>query len=109
MLASMLALAGHQVEAAADGLQAIEAAKRFRPQLVLLDIGLPGLSGIEVAKHLRAEPGLQKTMLIALTGYGSDEDVKRSMQAGMDKHLTKPVDPLKLLALIASRRAERAP
>jgi len=105
MLASMLSLAGHQVESAPDGLRAIEVAKSFRPQLILLDIGLLGLSGIEVAKRLRAEPAVQKAMLIALTGYGSEEDVRRSIKAGMDRHVTKPVDPLKLLALIASSRS----
>ena len=62
--------------------EAIEVARRFLPNLILLDIGLPGLSGIEVAKRLRAEPELQKAMLIALTGYGSDEDMRRSLQAG---------------------------
>ena len=105
MLASMLSLAGHQVESAVDGLKAIEVAKSFRPQLILLDIGLLGLSGIEVAKRLRAEPAVQKAMLIALTGYGSEEDVRRSIKASMDRHVTKPVDPLKLLALIASSRS----
>ncbi len=68
---------------------------------MLLDIGLPGLSGYEVAKQLRHDPAFSRTALVAVTGYGQDEDRRRSREAGFDHHLTKPVDPSTLQALVA--------
>ena len=86
----LLGLKGHFVRTAYDGTQAIEEAKAFRPDLVLLDIGLPGLDGYEVARRLRAEAGLDPT-LVATTGWGHVEDKRRASEAGFDFHLTKPV------------------
>jgi two-component system CheB/CheR fusion protein len=81
---------GHEVELAHNGLEALEMASTFRPALVLLDIGLPGISGYEVAQRLRAQPQFQGTLLVALTGYGQAEDRRRSREAGIDEHLVKP-------------------
>ena len=82
---------------AADGLQA---ARAFHPEVVLCDIGLPGMNGYEVATALRKDPSTSSARLIAVTGYGRDEDRRRSKEAGFDLHLTKPVDPAQLQALL---------
>jgi PAS domain S-box-containing protein len=97
-----LRFVGHDVRLVYDGLAAVEAARAFRPQVVVLDIGLPDIDGYQVAKRLRQEPGFDKVLLIALTGYGQDEDRQRCFQAGFDEHLTKPVDPTSLEELLAS-------
>ena len=83
---------GGRVEVAYDGPAAVDAARRFRPEIVLLDIGLPGMSGYEVAERLRSGPETGGALLIALTGWGQDEDRRRSKAAGIDFHLVKPVD-----------------
>jgi len=83
---------GQQVEVAYDGPRAVEVAGTFRPEVVLLDIGLPGMSGYEVAQRLRGGPETGGAMLIALTGWGQEEDRRRSRAAGIDVHLVKPVD-----------------
>jgi CheY-like chemotaxis protein len=90
---------GYAVRCAYDGLSAIELAREYRPQIILLDIGLPGLDGYEVARRLRAEPALNGVRLVAFTGYGSADDRERSQEAGFDHHLTKPVDPHELESL----------
>jgi signal transduction histidine kinase/CheY-like chemotaxis protein len=93
---------GHAVATAADGDSALARAGSFEPEIVLCDIGLPGaLDGHDVARALRRTPGLEKVHLIALTGFGAPEDKARAAQAGFDGHLTKPVQPEDLLALIA--------
>ena len=74
----------------------------FLPDLMLLDIGLPGMSGLEVARHIREQPSLKHTVLTALTGWGTEEDRRRSRQAGFDHHLVKPVDSDSLEKLLAS-------
>ncbi|HEX4439229.1 MAG TPA: ATP-binding protein [Thermoanaerobaculia bacterium] len=104
MLAFLLRLEGHEVRTASDGPSAIEAAGATRPQVVLCDIGLPGMSGYEVAAKLRQTPEGSAARLIALSGYGQAEDRRRSREAGFDYHLTKPVEPDALLALLASLR-----
>jgi len=91
-LAELLELWGHEVALAYDGDQAVETARRFQPDLVLLDIGLPGENGYEVARRLRQEAGLEDAMLIAITGYSRDEDIQHGKEAGFNLHLTKPVD-----------------
>jgi PAS domain S-box-containing protein len=101
-LTMLLQAEGHEVETADCGLKAIEQAQRFRPQVVLLDIGLPDLDGYEVAKRLRAMPETRDTILIALTGYGQTEDRERSELAGFDHHLLKPVNFEKLSALLTA-------
>ncbi len=100
-LAQLLEIAGHSVHAVYDGPSALEAAAAFRPDTVLLDIGLPGLDGYEVARRLRADPALQDVLLIAISGYCQAEDRRRSRKAGFDHHVAKPTDHRELLALIA--------
>lgn len=98
----LLELSGHEVEIAHDGKQGLEAAKRFLPDVVLCDIGLPGgLDGYEVARRMREDPALGRTKLIALSGYGQEEDQRRAREAGFDVHLTKPADPVALERLLA--------
>jgi len=99
-LQDLLALLGHQVRVARDGPGALAAATEVRPDLILLDIGLPGMDGYEVAKRLRKQ-GHDRAALVALTGYGRDEDLRRSRSAGFDRHLVKPVDVADLYGLIA--------
>ena len=94
-------LAGHKTHTAYDGLEGLEAAEAFRPDTVLLDIGLPKLNGFEVARKIREQPWGQAMVLVALTGWGQDEDRRRSHEAGFNHHLTKPIDPLALTDLLA--------
>ena len=91
-LANMLQIGGHEIRTAHSGPAALDAARPFNPEVVFLDIGLPGMNGYEVAKRLRAEPSLSGAVLVALTGWGSDDDKRRSREAGFDFHLTKPVE-----------------
>jgi two-component system CheB/CheR fusion protein len=88
----LLELAGHEVHVASDGLRALKVVDEFEPELAFIDVGLPGIDGYELASRLRALPSCRSTLLIALTGYGRDEDKKRASDAGFDHHLTKPVD-----------------
>ncbi len=101
-LAMLLQLSGHETQIAHDGVEAIEAAEKFRPDVVLLDIGLPRLNGYEVGSRLRKKPWAKDLALVALTGWGQDEDRHRSRDAGFDAHLVKPVDYGALLKLLAS-------
>jgi PAS domain S-box-containing protein len=96
-LAGFLELVGHEVCVAHDGASALREARDQRPDVVLLDIGLPGADGYEVARALRREPGLEGTLLVAVTGYGREEDRRRSKEAGFERHLVKPIDPASLL------------
>lgn len=91
-LSAMLQIRGHEVRTANSGLEALELARPFLPDVVFLDIGLPGMNGYEVAKRMREELALRETVLVALTGWGSEDDKRESKQAGLDFHLTKPVD-----------------
>ncbi|HEV2847033.1 MAG TPA: MEDS domain-containing protein [Thermoanaerobaculia bacterium] len=95
-----LELSGHEVELAVSGTDGIEAARLFHPEVVLCDLGLPGMTGFEVAAELRRDPATRSAKLIAVTGYGREEDRRRSKEAGFDLHLTKPVDPAQLKALL---------
>ena len=98
----LLAESGHDVQAARDGPTAVQAAIEFRPDVLLLDIGLPGLNGYEVAKRIRKEPGLKNVMLVALTGYGQDTDRQAALQAGFDHHLVKPARTAQLQQILAA-------
>ncbi len=100
-LALLLRTYGHDVTVAYDGLEGVAAALEFRPDVALLDLGLPGLSGYEVAQRLRREPELGKMLLAAVTGYGQDEDRRRTREAGFDIHLVKPADLDVIQALLA--------
>ncbi|HYG64620.1 MAG TPA: response regulator, partial [Thermoanaerobaculia bacterium] len=98
----LLELAGHEVEVAYDGPQGVEKARRFRPEIVLCDIGLPdGMDGYAVARALRTDPEVGALRLVALSGYGQAEDQRRALEAGFDAHLTKPADPDGLRRLLA--------
>ena len=92
-LAMLLSLSGYETCTAFDGPSALSAAAKFQPHLVFLDIGLPGMNGYEVARRLRADFGLEVARLVALTGWGTEEDQRKSREAGFDAHLTKPVEP----------------
>src|SRR5690348_16434904 len=98
----LLRLWGHLAAEAADGNTALGMAATFRPDAVLLDIGLPGLDGYEVGRRLRQVPGLGNVFLVAITGYGRPEDVAACGAAGFDHHLLKPFDPVELERLLGS-------
>lgn len=108
-MASLLELGGHDVQVAHSGQEALGAAGAFRPELVLCDIGLPNMSGYEVAAKLRAQPEFAHIRLVAISGYGRDEDRARAREAGFDQHLTKPVEPDRLEALLESLGTEASP
>lgn len=99
----LLQLQGHEVAVAHNGPDGVEVALAEQPDVVVCDIGLPGFDGYEVARRLRREPEFQRTLFVALTGYGQDEDRRRSEAAGFDQHLTKPADPVELQCLLAER------
>ena len=100
-LTMLLQLTGHQTHAAYDGLEAVAAAATFRPDVILLDIGLPKLNGYEACRRIRGLPWSKGMMLVALTGWGGDEDREKSRDAGFDTHMVKPVDFVALTKLLA--------
>jgi len=100
MIVMLLQLFGHEAKAAYFGQSALETANEYKPDVVLLDIGLPDMNGYEVARHLRKHPQTERVGLIAMTGYGQDTDRQLSREAGIDLHLVKPVDPQKLQGLL---------
>jgi|LauGreDrversion4_2_1035121.scaffolds.fasta_scaffold279189_2 CheY-like chemotaxis protein len=106
-LTLLLEMEGFQVLVAREGHEALVAARAFQPEVVLLDIGLPGMSGYEVAAHLRADPACREALLVAITGYGEPETRARSARAGFDVHLVKPADVDRLLGLLANPQAAR--
>jgi CheY-like chemotaxis protein len=91
-LALLLELAGHETHKAHDGLAAVEAAERVRPDAILLDIGLPKINGYEACRRIRNQPWGKHIVLVALTGWGQDEDRQQAQEAGFDVHMVKPVD-----------------
>ena len=101
-LGELLKIWGHDVRLAHDGPGAVAAARDYRPEVVLLDIGLPGMDGFAVAAKLREE-GIGGRMLVALTGYGEQQDRDRARQVGFDHHLVKPIDPETLQKLLAPK------
>ena len=109
MLRTLLESSGHSVATAADGDEALVIADRLRPDAVLLDIGLPRLNGYEVCRRLRAQPWGSRLLIIAQTGWGQEQDLRKSEEAGFDAHLTKPVDDDALLKLLADWRPTDQP
>ena len=101
MLAAVLALDGHEVRTASSGPEALELLQNYRPDVAFLDIGLPGMSGHELAAQLRGDARLRGLVLVAVTGWGQAEDRRRSKEAGFDEHLTKPVETARVLAIVA--------
>jgi CheY-like chemotaxis protein len=104
-LAMMLELLGQDTRQAHEGDGALKAAVEFRPELIFMDIGLPGLSGHDIAKRMRGDLGMTDTYIVALSGYGTEEDRRKSLHAGFDSHLVKPLDPSTLPSILAA--AER--
>ena len=104
MLSMLLGGKGHETQVALDGTTALVAAASFRPHIGLLDLSLPGMSGYELAQHLRAVPGLSHIRLVAVTGHGSDAHRARARAAGFDDHILKPVNLEAMDAVLASVR-----
>jgi CheY-like chemotaxis protein len=104
----LLQLQGHEVSVAHAGQAALKVADEFRPDVILLDIGMPGMNGYEVARQLRAQQAFAETLLVAVTGYGRASDVKQTQSAGFDHHLVKPIDYDKLQALLTARSSRAA-
>jgi CheY-like chemotaxis protein/anti-sigma regulatory factor (Ser/Thr protein kinase) len=107
-LAMLFKLMGSETRTAHDGLEALEAAAAFQPHLILLDIGMPRLNGYETARRIREQPWGKNVVLAALTGWGQDEDRRKSHEAGFDFHLVKPVEPAALEKLLAGLNTETA-
>jgi CheY-like chemotaxis protein len=107
MLRTMLELQGHEVFEAADGAAGVSMATKFRPEVALVDIGLPVMDGYEVARYIRRELG--PTRLIAISGYGRPEDRQRALEAGFDEHLVKPVDAPHLVAMLCEASGQALP
>lgn len=103
-LAMLLGLSGHEVHVAHGGAQALSVAASVRPQVAVLDIGMPDIDGYEVARRLRREDWGRRMMLIAVTGWGQDDDKRAAGAAGFDHHLTKPMDPAELDRLLGADR-----
>jgi CheY-like chemotaxis protein len=104
-LALILELSGHKTASVYTAVDALQRAAAFRPDVVLLDIGLPGMDGYEVAQKMRELPGLRDIRLVAVTGYGRSDDRMRARDAGFDDHLTKPVEYAVLERTLAGNRA----
>jgi CheY-like chemotaxis protein/anti-sigma regulatory factor (Ser/Thr protein kinase) len=101
-LSLMLEVMGHEVRVARDGQEAVELAAQFRPEAILLDIGMPRMNGYDACRAIRAEPWAARTLIVALTGWGQDGDKNRSKEAGFDRHLVKPVEPAMLESMISA-------
>jgi DNA-binding response OmpR family regulator len=116
-LAMMLRIMGNLVHTAHDGVEAVNVAATFKPDVVLLDIGLPLLNGFDAARRMRSQSGGNDMVIVALTGWGQEEDRRRSQEAGFDHHIVKPVDPVALEKLLdalettttGTRLAHRSP
>jgi CheY-like chemotaxis protein len=103
-MATLLRLWGHDVRTARDGPEALGVAAAYHPDVALVDVGLPGMDGYEVARHLREDPGLEQTFVVSVSGYGQEAEFQRSRESGCAVHLLKPVDPDGLERLLLSRR-----
>jgi CheY-like chemotaxis protein len=101
LLGGLLEIQGYQVEVAADAPGALEIAARWKPQIIVLDLGLPEVDGWELARQLRQIDGLSTVRIVALTGYGSERDRERSREAGIDQHLLKPIEISQLVQAFA--------
>ncbi|MBX9584219.1 MAG: PAS domain-containing protein [Gemmataceae bacterium] len=107
-LAMMLDLMGSEARTAHDGVEALDVAAAFRPDLILLDIGMPRMNGYDTARHIREQAWGKGVVLVALTGWGQDEDRRKSKEAGFDAHMTKPIEPAALERLLASLKTDTA-
>jgi len=102
MLSLVVKMLGSEIELAADGQEAIQVAERFRPDVILMDLGMPRMNGYEATKHIRSQPWGQDMLIVALTGWGQAQDKQRTQEAGFDHHLTKPAEPATLSEIFAS-------
>ena len=109
MLGQLMTLAGHEVRMTHDGLDGVAAVEAFRPDIVLLDLGLPELNGYDAAQRIRALPDGATLPIVALTGWGQEEDRRRSAECGFDAHLVKPVDPDLLSHIVQDLTAGQKP
>jgi len=107
VIARLLKYLGHEVAVAVDGPNTLEVASSFQPELILLDINMPGLSGYQVARALRAQPQFRTTVLIALTGYGQTENVRRALETGFNAHIVKPLESSVLEQMLEQRSWSR--
>jgi CheY-like chemotaxis protein len=101
LLAVLLELEGHEVQTAADGADAVRRTDSFRPEVVLMDLEMPGIDGFETSRRIRARPWGGTILIAALTGWGRDVDRRRAQEAGVDLHFVKPVDTTALLGVVA--------
>jgi len=108
-MAMLVRIWGHDVATASEGAAALELVDRYRPDVILLDIGLPGMNGYEVARKIREDERNRNVVLVAMTGYGQAEDRERSREAGFGVHLVKPVQPEVLQQLLAGIEPPRPP
>jgi CheY-like chemotaxis protein len=99
---------GNETQTAHDGLEGFDVAAAFRPHVILLDIGMPKLNGYDTARRIRQEPWGKNVLLVALTGWGQEEDMRRSQEAGFNAHMVKPVDPAVLGELLVGLQATTA-
>jgi CheY-like chemotaxis protein len=99
-MTALLELEAHEVRTVYSGEEAVDIVRLYRPEVILLDLGLPGMSGLEVARHIRATPSTKDVTLVAVTGWGQPQDRARTADAGFDFHFTKPVDVLQLSTAI---------
>jgi PAS domain S-box-containing protein len=107
-LAMMLKIMGHEVRTAHDGLAGVEAAAASRPDVILLDIGMPNLNGYDACRRIRSEPWGRDVLIVAVTGWGQEEDKRRSLEAGFDHHMTKPAEPADLERVLSASRTGTA-
>ena len=107
LLERLLTLSGHEARSVTDGLTAVAEAERYRPDVILLDIGLPRLNGYDACRLIREHSWGTNVVLVAVTGWGDDDDVRRSREAGFDGHLVKPVDLDKLVELLSTVALDR--
>jgi CheY-like chemotaxis protein len=104
-LADLLDAMGNQTQIAHDGLEALAVVEVFRPDVILMDIGMPKLNGYDTCRRIRQQPWGKNIVIVAQTGWGQEDDKKKSQEAGFDFHMIKPVNPLELERLLASARA----
>ena len=102
----LLRVTGNETQTANDGLAAVDAAETFHPDLILLDIGLPKLNGLDVCRRIRQQPWGQHIVMVALTGWGQEDDRRKSQEAGFDHHMVKPLEYNELMKLLASLDAK---